>query len=147
MDKKQAYLNESLKHLQIAEHLTEVIFPLVNEKKLLLKILEQINKSVINSINAANKKIIFRKEINPENKKKIIKQLEKLNLKKEQIRKILEIMEINQKHKKSAMEFERNNKAVIMMNDLNTITLNIESIKEYLAIAKTFYIKVSSAFL
>ncbi len=147
MDKKQTYLNESLKYLQTAEHMAEVTFPLVNEKKLLLKILEQINKSIINSINAANKKRILRREINPEDKRKIIKQLKKLNMKKEQTEKILEIIELNQKHKKSAMEFERNNKAVIMMNDLNIITLNIGEIKEYLATAKTFYIKVSSAFL
>lgn len=139
MDNKQKYLNEALRRLNTADHLAYSTFPLVNDKKLLLKILEEIHKSIMNSINSINKN--FKKEIKSENIIKIKKNLKKLQLKPEQIKSILEIIEMHEKHKTSAMEFTRKERAVIMLNNLKTITLDINKIKEYISIAKIIYIK------
>jgi DNA integrity scanning protein DisA with diadenylate cyclase activity len=52
-EKYKECLKESARHLQIADHMTYITFPLVNEKKLIIKIFEEIFKSVKNSVNSA----------------------------------------------------------------------------------------------
>lgn len=148
MDKKQEYLDTSLKHLQIADHIAYVTFPLVNEKKLLLKIFEEIHKSLINLISALlvfeheKKKIKLYKD-NNENIKNFIKLSQNYNINSEEIRKILDIIEINNRHKNSAMEFTRKDKVVIMLDDLKTFSLDIQKIKEYLSLTKSLFIRIN----
>ena len=52
-EESKRYLKEAARHLQIADHMTYVTFPIVNEKKLIIKIFEEIFKSIQNSINSA----------------------------------------------------------------------------------------------
>ena len=52
MEKFHQDLKEAIKSLQIADHMTYVTFPLVNEQRLLLKIFDEIYKSIISCINA-----------------------------------------------------------------------------------------------
>src|SRR3989344_2557202 len=42
MDKFQQSLNQSIRHLQVADHMTYVTYPLINEKRLLLKKIQEI---------------------------------------------------------------------------------------------------------
>jgi hypothetical protein len=51
MQQYQEDLKQAIRHLQIADHITYVTFPLVNEKRLLLKIIEEINLAIIHSLN------------------------------------------------------------------------------------------------
>lgn len=141
MSNKQKYLHESLRHLTIAENITYSTFPLIDDKKLLLKVLEEIQKSIINSINLMNTNIFFKKEINPEKNKKIIRILKKSDFQAEDIKKIMKILEINKKHKESAIEFSRKEKVVIMMDNLKILTLDITEIKDYIKLAKKLYIR------
>ena len=211
MDKKQEYLDLSLKHLQIADHIAYVTFPLVNEKKLLLKIFEEVYKSLINLISALlvfenqknnvlphakvcglngtcfldaresphskecgfqdsrhkKNKIKLYKDNNenvknPQTKakdipgflstsriisdnslsiKNFIKLSHNYNINPKEIKKILEIIEINNIHKNSAMEFVRGQKVVIMQDDLELIVLDMPKIKEYLNLSKKLYVK------
>jgi len=143
MNKNLKYLNEALRHYIIAERMTYSTFSLINDKKLLLKVLEEIQKSIINSINILNKNILFLKEIKPEMNKKIIKILKKSNFENDDIEKVIKILEINKKHKESAIEFVRKEKVVIMMDNLKLLTLDINEIKEYIKLAKKIYIKAS----
>ena len=148
MDKKQEYLDASLKHLRIADHIAYVTFPLVNEKKLLLKIFEEVHKSLINLISALllfehqKNKIKLYKD-NNENVKNFIKLSQNYNINSEEIKKILEVIEINNKHKNSAMEFVRKDKVVIMLDDLKTKTIDIQKIKEYLSLTKSLFIRIN----
>ena len=52
MEKFLEYLEESGKRIATADHLLYVTFPLVKEKKLLLKILEEINSGLLNCLNS-----------------------------------------------------------------------------------------------
>jgi len=45
-------LNLATKSLQTADHLTYVTFPLLKEQRLLLKVLEELQEAVVNTINA-----------------------------------------------------------------------------------------------
>jgi len=148
-EKYKEYLKESARHLQIADHMTYITFPLVNEKKLIIKIFEEIFKSVKNSINSAihfefkNKNIILSNQ-EEENIKNFIENLAKnYEINEKEINKILEIIEIEKKHEESSMEFVRKEKLVMMSDSLNIKTLTIENIKDYLTIAKNIFLKVS----
>ncbi len=134
------YLNKSLTHINTAEHLA-LTYKLVKDKKLLLKVLEEIQNSIISSLNSLNKSILFARVIKPENRKKIIKILKKSYFSYEEINQVIKILDINDKHKKSAIEFTRKEKIVIMMDNLKILTLDINEIKEYIKLAKKLYIK------
>lgn len=141
MQKFNGYFNESVKSLQIADHMAYVTYPLVNEKKLLLKILDEIYKSIIYSINAVlNCNSLIKKTKLFKNSKENINEFFENHannlLNKNQINKIQELIEIHDKHKQSAIEFTKNNKIVIMSDNLGIDTLDIQKIKEFLLTAK-----------
>ena len=143
MYKFQQSLNQSIHHLQIADHMTYVTYPLINEKRLLLRIIEEISASITYCINA-----ILEFEEKSKSKKLdknfILKKYSKnYNLNENQIQQIKEILEINNKHKESAMEFVKNEKLVILSNNLGTKIIDIQLIKSYLLTAKELLLKVN----
>jgi len=141
-EKFQENLKQAVRSLQIADHMTYVTLPLVNEHRLILKIFDEIYKSIINCINAILNYEYTYKRIqiytdNNENLRTFANKCAKnYNLNNEQTKKILEILELNKKHKQSAMEFVKQNKIVILSDNLKTQTLDILKIKEYLLLAK-----------
>ena len=146
MQQYQEDLKQALRHLQIADHITYVTFPLVNEKRLLLKIIEEIDLAIIYSLNCMFnykyplKPIDFKKDNIDLNitLREISKDYELTN---EQIIKIKEIFELKKKHKKSSIEFVKKDKVIILSDNLSFQTINIQKIKEYLLLAKRIIIK------
>jgi len=149
MEKFQENLNTAIRSMQIADHITYVTFPLVNEKRLLLKIFDEIYKSIINCINAIlNYEYLYKRirlyQNNEDNLSTFLNKLAKnYSLNNEQIKKIRNIIETNKKHKKSAMEFVKKDKIVILTDNLNTQILDINIIKEYLLLAKELIMKTN----
>lgn len=136
-------LEKAKKNLQMADHLTYMTFPLVKENRLLLKVLDELYLSVFNTINSilqyeyTYKRIQIYKDPR-ENFRTFKKLAEKYNIKEEQLNKLIEILNIGEKHKKSPFEFIKNNKIVIMSDNLKTSTLDIENIKDFLLETKDF---------
>ena len=149
MEKFQENLKEAIRSLRIADHMTYVTFPIVNEQRLLLKIFDEIYKSIINSINAIlNYEYLFKRiqiyTNNLDNLNTFANKCSKeYNLNNEQVKKILEIIALNKKHKKSAMEFVKKDKIIILSDNLKTQTLDIRKIKEYLLSAKELLMKTN----
>ena len=149
MEKFQENLKQAIRSLQIADHMTYVTFPLVNEQRLLLKIFDEIYKSIINCINAILNYEYLYKRIqlyanNGENIRTFANKCAKTyNLNNEQIKKILEILELNKKHKQSAMEFVKKDRVVILSDSLNTQTLDVHKVKQYLLLAKELLMEVN----
>lgn len=136
----QENLNQAVRHLQIADHIAYVTYPLINEKRLLIKILEEIYLSIINCINAV---LIYEKE-DKENIGIFIKKYSKdYRLSNEHIKNILEILETNQKHKESTMEFIKKEKLIILSNTSGIKTIDISVIKSYLLTAKELLLKIN----
>ena len=52
MEQYEQNLKEAARHLQIADHMTYVTFPLINDHRLLLKIFDEIYGSIIGCVNA-----------------------------------------------------------------------------------------------
>jgi hypothetical protein len=141
MDKSKVYFNESVKSLQMADHMTYVTYPLINEKKILLRILELLYKSINYSVKTI---IILNNEKKHIENSDLIKYLEKTGLlDKKQIIGVKDIFMIHEKHKKSAIEFTKNNKIIIMSDNLDIDSIDIQRIKEYLLITKEFIEKVN----
>lgn len=152
--KKQKKYESSLKKakhsLRSADHLTYTTYQVVRENKILLKILEEIYNSIKLTINSVLQYEYLHKNIeiykDPKENFKTFKKLsKKYGLKKEQLEKIIEIMEIGKKHRESPFEFGKKNKIVIMSGD-KTDSINIDKIKKYLIETKDFVRKTENRF-
>jgi len=140
-------LKEAARHLQIADHMTYVTFPLVNEHRLLLKIFDEIYASIIGVINAMlNYESLYKRSgLYPgfeDNFETFIKIARNYDLSNEQIKKITEIIDLNKKHKQSAIEFVRQERVVIMSDSLRTQVIDLIVIKKYLLLAKELMVRV-----
>jgi hypothetical protein len=141
-------LNEATRTLKIADHMTYVTFPLVKEQRLMLKIFDEIYKSIINTITAVlqyeyvNNKIKIYKDKDENLKNFIDKYAKNYEINLEEIKKIKEIIDINYYCTQSSMEFVKREKIVIMSDNLDLQILNIEKIKGYLVVAKEILKKV-----
>lgn len=148
MEEFQKNLKEAIKHLQIADHMTYVTFSLIKEKRLFLKIFQEIYSSVINCIDSIINYEYFCKSIpyrGHENNFEIFLSIAKnYGVSNEQIKKLSEILEVNQRYKKSSMEFVKNDKIVILSEDLNTHSIDLDIIKKYLFVTRDFIGKVSN---
>lgn len=122
--------------------MTYVTFPLVNEQRLLLKIFDEIYHSIIQCINTIlNYEYLYKRirlyQDNRDNLNTFMNKCAKnYGLDNLQIKIIKEIIEINKKHKQSAMEFVKKDKIVILSDGLGTETLDLRVIKQYLLLAK-----------
>lgn len=124
-----------------------VTFPLMQDKKLILNMLSEINLANLNTLNAIlqyeylNKKITLSK--NPRTNLQIFieKCAPEYQINKEEINSILEIIVLEKKHKKSPMEFVRNKKIIIMSENLQTETITIDKMKKFLETGKSILSK------
>lgn len=149
-EKFQENLRDAIKNIQIADHITYVTLPLVNEKRLLLKVFDEIYKSIMNCIKAVlNYEFEYRKiKIYKNDEENLNLFFERYSgdygITTEQVRKIKDIIELKERYKKSAMEFVKKDKVVLLSDSLRTNSLDIPKIKEYLLLGKEILMKVSS---
>ncbi len=147
-DKFFASLEKAKKSLETADHLTYITLPIVKENRLLLKVLDEIYFSIYNTINAilqyeyTYKRIQMYKD--PRDNFETFKRIaSKYNISQEQLNKIIEMLGLGERHKKSPFEFAKNDKIVIMSDNLKTETLTLEKIKSYLLESKDFLRKIN----
>ena len=148
MEEYDKLLKEAIRHLQIADHMTYVTLPLINENRLLLKIFDEICLSIIKSINSILSYEHFCKRINlytnySNNLETFVRIAKNYDISNEQLRKIKEIININNQHKQSAVEFVKRDRVVIMSDNLGTQILDIRIIKQYLLFVKELIVKTS----
>lgn len=142
-------LDSAYKKLLAAEHIYSVILPVVNDKRLLIKILEQLHLSLLNSINALlryeyakNGTALYK---DPKlNFRTFLTCCSKYGITQNEVDRISEIFILQERHKKSPMEFVKNEKFVILSDDLATDTLSIEQIRGYLGTARNIFKKTDS---
>ncbi len=143
MEKFLEHLEESGKKISTADHLLYVTFPLVKEKRLLLKILEEINQGVISCLNSILQYEYLFKKIKlysePKQNFEVFKQkcAPRFSITQNEIKSIVELFEIVKAHKKSPFEFVRDEKIVILSDDMKQKIINLEKAKEFLASAKS----------
>ena len=135
-------LENARKRRKIADHMTYMTYPIVRDKRLLLKIIDEIYNSFIGSINSILQYEYVKKRINLYNNAEqnlmifFEKCTQNYGLSNEDIYSLKEFFSVYQKHKKSPIEFQRKDKIVMMSDDLKTATIDLEKIKKYLFLAR-----------
>jgi hypothetical protein len=143
-------LQKAIKELKIADHMIYVTYPVIKDKRLLIKALEQVYNSVISLINAILQYDFYWKKIrlSPEASVNfdifITKSSKNYNISQNEISEIIELILLMESHKKSPMEFLRKEKIVIMSDSLKTNTLDVEKMKRYLNLAKRLIEKIKA---
>ena len=148
MEKFIEYLYEAERKLQTVDHIVYVTLPLVNDKKLLLKVLSELHQITLKYINAVLQFDYLYKKINltadAHTNLKIFKEkcAPRYKITEIELKLITDLMELSEKHKKSPFEFVRQEKIVIMSENMKPETLTIERIKGFLANTKSVLRKI-----
>ena len=142
MEKFLKNLQEAQKTIQTIDHIIYVTFPLIQDKKILIKVLTETKNSITNCINSIlqyeylYKRIELYKNAKTNFRIFIQKCCPYYKITKEEIDSILELFELVEKHKQSTSEFMRDEKVVILSENLKTETITLEKIKEFFNVAK-----------
>jgi len=148
MEKYQELARKAFSNFKTADHLTYMTLPLINDNKLILTILENINLSLQNGMNSVLEFERLYKRISPlpENfplRYSMFQQVgRRYEINPEELNLISSIKIILENHKNSPVEFSRPGKFVICNEDFRIKTISIEEIKQYLILAKSFLRKV-----
>ncbi len=150
MEKFLESLIEAEKIIQTADHMIYMTFPLIKDKKLLLKTLSETKIAVTKCINSIlqyeylYKRITLFKESKTNFRIFKEKCAQKYKITDKEINLILELFELAEKHKKSPMEFVRKEKIVILSENSVPETLTFEKSKEFLILAKSILRKTKA---
>ena len=152
MEKFLENLLAAEKTLQTADHMIYVTFPLIKDKRLLLKILQETKNALTYCINSIlqreyiYKRITLYKDSKTNFKTFIEKCAPRYKIAKEEIVLIIELFDILEKHKQSPFEFVKDDKVVILSKNMQPKTLTIEKTKEFLINAKNILKKTKEMF-
>ncbi|MCX6746961.1 MAG: hypothetical protein NTU63_02380 [Candidatus Pacearchaeota archaeon] len=142
MEKFLENLQEAEKTIRIVDHIVYVTFPLVKDKKILIKMLLETKKAIANCINSALQYEYLYKRISLSKDPKInfdtfIKKCSlRFGITREETILIVHLFDLVKKHEESTMEFIKNGKIIILSDDLNPEIITLEKTKEFLNLAK-----------
>ena len=142
MQKFLQNLQKAQKTIQIIDHMIYVTFPLIQDKKILTKILTEIKSVVTNCINSILQYEYLYKRINlykdaKTNFRIFIKTCcPYYKITQKETDSIMELFELVEKHKQSTIEFLKDKKVVILSENLKTEIITIEKIKEFFNLSK-----------
>jgi len=144
MEKFQELREMAKKKLQLADHILTMTYPIVNDGKLLLAVTENIFLALTSAIGSVLYYERLFKKVPPfhdnfSSKFNLFKEYaEKENINEEYLRLIQNMKDIIVKHKKSPVEFVRNDQFVICNGSYRTHTISVNELKDYIAKAKSF---------
>ncbi|MBW2981657.1 hypothetical protein KY343_02140 [Candidatus Woesearchaeota archaeon] len=151
MEKFQEVREKAKKHIQIADHMISVTYPLINDNKLLLAIIENIFLAYTNIIGCLLYYERLFKKIPPfqdnfESKFTMFKEtcVLKYKIGKSYIADIQDLKNIILAHRKSPMEFSRKDRFVICSNNYKLQTININELKKHIDKAKLFIQEINN---
>ncbi len=153
MEKFLENLQEAEKIIRTADHMVYVSFPLIKDKRILLLLLSELKKAIINCINVILQYDYLYKRIslysdaknNFETFKN--KSSKRFNITKQEIELMIRLFELEQSHKKSPMEFTKDNKVIILSDDLSQKIITLEEIKKFLQLSKDILKKTKTIIL
>ena len=151
MEKFQELIETSEKKIRLADHILTQTYPLLKDAKLLISALENIFLSYTNSIGSLlHHERLFKRipqfQDTFESKWRIFLNycVDKHDIKQEDINMIRHIKNIIVQHRKSPMEFVRDDRFVICSDDYKMETLGHEELRKMLTHAQSFVKKIST---
>jgi hypothetical protein len=148
MDKFLEHLHEAKNSL----HLADITFKVIKDKKILLKILLETKSSLLSSINAILQYEYIYKRIDlykssKENLRTFARKCAPAyKISPEEIRTIFEILELADNHKNSSMEILKDDKIIILLDNLRAEVFNLEKAKKFISTAKNILLKAKAKF-
>jgi len=142
MEKFLEKIQEAEKNLRTIDHIIYVTFPLIKDKRLLLKVTQEIKKVITSCITSIlqyeylYKRVSLYKDSRENFKTFTEKCAARYDINKGEINLLLELFEFVEKHKESPFEFMKDEKIVILSENSKPTTLTLEKIKEFLIMAK-----------
>ena len=145
MEKYEELREHARKRLQVADHMLTMTYPMVKDPKLLLAVMENIFLALTNSIGALLHYERMYKRVPPfqdtfVSKFSVFKQkcAQSYRIDPDYVSMVQEIKEIILQHKKSPVEFTRNDAFVICSEDYKMKTISLDKMKIYILKSKTF---------
>ena len=142
MEKFLENIASAEKSLKTIDHLIYITFPLIKDKRILLKVIQEIKTILTNCIKAILQYEYLYKRIrlyqNPESNFKtfVEKCSKRYSISGEEIKIMLELFDFVEKHNESPFEFVKGDKIIILSENLNQKILTLEKIKSFLFLAK-----------
>jgi hypothetical protein len=134
------------------DHMIYVTFPLIKDKRLLIKIIHEIKNAITACITSILQHEYVYKRVNlykdPKSNFRTFREkcAPRYKITNEEIKLILELFDFIEKHKESPLEFIKDDKVVILSNNLKPKTLTPEKTKEFLILAKNLLRKIKENF-
>ena len=131
------------KTIKSADHMIYVTFPLINDKRLLFKVLQEMKNAIALCINAIlqyeylYKRIKLYKDSKLNLRIFIEKCAPRYSITKEEMNLVHELFDFVEKHKESPFEFIKDNKLVVLSNSLRPRTMTLEKTKEFMIVSKS----------
>ena len=142
MEKFLENIRQAEKKIRTADHMVYVTFPLIKDKRILLILISELKKAVANCINVILQYDYLYKRISLYEDAKInfetfkSKSSKRFDITNQEIALIIKLFELEQNHKKSSMEFTKDNKIVILSEDMRQRIITLEEIKQFLQLSK-----------
>jgi hypothetical protein len=145
MEQFQESRQNAIRKLSVADHMLTMTYPLVQDPKLLLAVLENVFSAMENAMSSVlhyerlfkripafqdsfeSKLTVFKSRVQP-----------KYKINEEYINLLYELREIIVEHKRSPVEFARKDKFVICSDNYKMKAISVPEIKKYIAKAKLF---------
>jgi hypothetical protein len=150
MEKLKSLAFEANKSLRLADHLLHVTYPLAKDNKLLISILNSLDKSVKFAIDAFIRydQIYKRVRSDPDTYREKLRLFSKISsirygFLQSDFDFLEEIDDIIKKHNESPIEFSRKDKFIICYNDYKTKELTLDYVKSGFVKAKSFIVKLN----
>lgn len=130
--------HKAKKYLRTADHILTMTYPLINDPKLLLAVMDNLFLAITNSLSTILYFERYQRLIPPfhenfESKFNLFKFkiISKYNLNKDYLQTIQEVKEIIAGHKKAPIEFSRKDMFVICSDGYQMQTVSINQVKNY----------------
>jgi len=142
MEKFLENILEAEKNLRTLDHIIYVTFPLIKDKRLLLKVIQDIKGVIANCITSIlqyeylYKRVSLYRDSRENFKTFTEKCAQRYNIGKDEIKLILELFKLVENHKKSPFEFVKDEKIVILSENSKPTIMTLEKTKEFLIAAK-----------
>jgi hypothetical protein len=140
-------LKKSIKSIKVADHIIYITYPIIKEKRLILKALESTYDAAVSVLNAilqyehAWKRISLSQNAHENFQTFVIKCTKNYNITEQETRELKELILTVENHKRSALEFLRKERIIIMEDSLRTHILDAEKVKSYLKTVKVIFQK------
>ena len=145
MEKYQEAREQALKSVKVADHMLYVTYPVLQDPKLLVSILDNVFLGLTSAMTAVLWHERFLKRIPPfndtfESKFNLFraKIAPGYKIAKKYAEFMREIQEIIVTHRKSKVEFRRKDSFIICQDDYSTISVTVPQLKDYVRVTKEF---------